>query len=128
MAEFSYQPLFEPMEDKTLYRKLPIEGVSTQVLNGKKFLTVTPETMTQLCEIAFDDISHLLRTSHLEKVAAILKDPEASSNDYFVAIELLKNAVIAAERIFPSCQDTGTALVVGKKGNRSLLLPMTLRP
>ncbi|MBM4304935.1 MAG: fumarate hydratase [Deltaproteobacteria bacterium] len=120
MAEFSYQPLFEPMEDKTLYRKLPIEGVSTQVLNGKKFLTVTPETMTQLCEIAFDDISHLLRTSHLEKVAAILKDPEASSNDYFVAIELLKNAVIAAERIFPSCQDTGTALVVGKKGESVL--------
>jgi fumarate hydratase class I len=120
MTEFNYQPLFEPMEDKTQYRKLPIDGVSIQVLNGKKFTTVTPEAITQLCETAFDDISHLLRTSHLEKVAAILNDPQASSNDRFVAVELLKNAVIAAERIFPSCQDTGTALVMGKKGESVL--------
>jgi fumarate hydratase class I len=120
MADFSYQPFFEPMEDKTTYRKLAIEGVKTQVFDGKKFLIVSPEAITQLCEIAFDDISHLLRTSHLEKVAAILKDPEASSNDRFVAVELLKNAVIAAERIFPSCQDTGTALVMGKKGESVL--------
>lgn len=116
MTEFNYQPLFETMEDKTTYRKLPISGLTTQTMNGKTFLIIAPEVLTELCEIAFDDVSHLLRTGHLEKLAAILKDPEASANDRFVAIELLKNAVIAAERIFPSCQDTGTALVMGKRG------------
>ncbi len=122
MTEFNYQPLFETMEDKTIYRKLPISGLTTQTMNGKTFLVIAPEVLTELCEIAFDDVSHLLRTGHLEKLAAILKDPEASANDRFVAIELLKNAVIAAERIFPSCQDTGTALVMGKKGESVLTL------
>lgn len=120
MSEFKYQPLIEKSEDKTQYRKLDIKGVSVENLGGKEFLKVSPEALSQLCATAFDDISHLLRTSHLEKVAYILKDPEASSNDRFVATELLKNAVIAAERVFPSCQDTGTAIVMGKKGEQVL--------
>lgn len=116
MSSFTYQPLFEKHPDHTAYRKLNLPSPVVEHLNGQEFLKVSPETLVKLCEIAFDDVSHLLRTSHLEKLALILKDPEASSNDRFVARELLKNAVIAAERIFPSCQDTGTALVMGKKG------------
>lgn len=115
---FEYQPLLDPVADKTTYRKLPLEGVSVEKWKDKEMLVVSPSVITQLTETAFDDVSHLLRTAHLEKLAKILKDPEASDNDCFVARELLKNAVIAAERVFPSCQDTGTALVVAKKGEQ----------
>lgn len=118
MKPFQYQTLFESHEDHTTYRKLPIPAPLLKDWNGKFILSVNPEDLVKLCEIAFDDVSHLLRSSHLEKLASILKDPEASSNDKFVARELLKNAVIAAERIFPSCQDTGTALIMGKKGEQ----------
>jgi fumarate hydratase, class I len=120
MSTFQYQPLFEPIEDKTQYRKLPLPGVEVRSLGGVEFLNVPPEVLGKLCEEAFDDVSHLLRSSHLEKLGHILKDPEASDNDRFVARELLKNSVIAAERVFPTCQDTGTALVMGKKGERVL--------
>ncbi|NDG27779.1 MAG: fumarate hydratase, partial [Proteobacteria bacterium] len=120
MADFKYQPLFESHADHTQYRKLNLPAPQVEEWKGKRFLKVDPQSLVFLCEEAFDDVSHLLRTSHLEKLAAILKDPEASSNDRFVAIELLKNAVIAAERVFPSCQDTGTALVLAKKGEQVL--------
>lgn len=120
MADFKYQPLFESHPDHTEYRKLSLPNPQVDTWEGKRFLKVDSKTLIGLCEAAFDDVSHLLRTSHLEKLAAILKDPEASSNDRFVAKELLKNAVIAAERIFPSCQDTGTALIMAKKGEKVL--------
>ncbi|MBI1862447.1 MAG: fumarate hydratase [Deltaproteobacteria bacterium] len=120
MPDFKYQPLFDATQDTTSYRKLPLGGVTPMTIEGKGFLQVEPATIRGLSQVAFDDVSHLLRQSHLEKVAKILSDPEASDNDRFVATELLKNAVIAAERIFPSCQDTGTAMAIGKKGERVL--------
>jgi fumarate hydratase class I len=113
---FSYQPIFEKTDDKTSYRLVTKEGIRLEKVAGREILAIDPSVMTRLTEVAFDDVSHLLRSSHLEKLAKILKDPDASDNDRFVAIELLKNAVIAAERIYPSCQDTGTAIVMGKKG------------
>jgi len=116
MKPFTYQPLFESHIGHTQYRKLSLPAPTFEQLGSKSFLKIDPESLVTLCETAFDDVSHLLRPTHLEKLAFILKDPESSSNDRFVARELLKNAVIAAERVFPSCQDTGTALVMGKKG------------
>ena len=113
---FHFQPIFEKGKDETEYRFLGKDGIKTEHLGGREILTVSPEALVKLTDEAFDDVSHLLRTSHLEKLSRILKDPEASANDRFVAVELLKNAVIAAERVFPSCQDTGTAIVMGKKG------------
>jgi fumarate hydratase class I len=113
---FQYQPIFEKGDDSTEYRLLTKDGLKVEKLGGREILTISPETIVKLTDEAFDDVSHLLRTSHLEKLSRILKDPEASDNDRFVATELLKNAVIAAERVFPSCQDTGTAIVMGKKG------------
>jgi len=121
---FRYQSIFdfsaEKKSDKTEYRFLGKDGVEVQKLGDREFLLVKPEAIRRLAEAAVDDVSHLLRTSHLEKLAKILKDPEASDNDRFVATDLLRNAVIAAERVFPSCQDTGTAIVMGKKGERVL--------
>ena len=116
MSQFEFQQIFEKSKDETLYRKLNMEGVSLERQGPRDILKVSPEVLTKLAETAFDDISHLLRTKHLEKVAKILRDPEASENDRFVALELIRNAVIAADRKFPSCQDTGTAIVMGKKG------------
>ncbi|MCX6125130.1 MAG: fumarate hydratase, partial [Proteobacteria bacterium] len=113
---FSHQPIFEKCDDRTVYRKLTADGIKIENLGGREILTVSESAITLLTDAAFDDVSHLLRTAHLEKLAKILKDPEASKNDRFVAVELLKNSVIAAERIFPSCQDTGTAIVMAKKG------------
>lgn len=113
---FHFQPIFEKQKDETDYRSLGSDGVSTEKWGNNTVLKVSPEAITRLTAAAFDDVSHLLRTAHLESLAAILKDPEASENDRFVAKELLRNAVIAAERVFPSCQDTGTALVLAKKG------------
>jgi fumarate hydratase class I len=113
---FTYQPIFEKTEDHTEYRLLTKDGVKVERLNGRDILVIDPDAIKKLTEAAMDDVSHLLRTAHLRKLEKILQDPEASDNDRFVTIELLKNAVIAAERIFPSCQDTGTAIVMGKKG------------
>lgn len=124
--EFQYQPIFEDghsgpdADDQTVYRKIEAESVETVQLGSETFLRVSADALRTLTRVAFDDVSHLLRTSHLEGLEKILKDPEASENDRFVASELIRNAVIAAERIFPSCQDTGTALVMAKRGSHVL--------
>ena len=115
-SNFNYQPIFEKTEDKTTYRLISRDGIKTEKMGDREILTVDPSVITALTDAAFDDVSHLLRPTHLQKLANILNDPEASANDRFVATELLKNAVIAAERVFPSCQDTGTAIVSVKKG------------
>jgi len=116
MPEFEFQPIFEKSPDSIKYRKLDITGIRVEKHGPRDVLVIHEDVLTKLTEIAFDDVSHLLRTSHLEKLAKILQDPEASDNDRFVATELLRNAIIASQRKFPSCQDTGTALIFGKKG------------
>jgi fumarate hydratase class I len=116
MADFGFQPLFELGPDETEYRKLTSDGVSTVEFQGRTLLAIEPEALTRLARDAMDDVAHLLRSSHLEQVSQILKDPEASENDRFVALELLKNANISAGHVLPFCQDTGTAIAIGHKG------------
>ncbi len=118
MAEFRYQEPFEHGADETPWRKLTDDYVSTLEVEGQTVLQLEPEGLAHLAREAMDDVSHLLRPGHLEQLARILDDPEASRNDRFVALELLKNANIAAGRVLPSCQDTGTAIVIGHKGER----------
>ncbi len=118
MAEFTYQEMFPLGKDFTEYRLVTQDYISTGSFEGQTMLKVDPEALTLLAEEAFRDVSHLLRASHLELVAGILNDPEASDNDRYVAEEMLKNAVIAAEMEFPLCQDTGTAIIMGKKGQQ----------
>lgn len=118
LMSFEYKNPFPIGEDKARYRLLFKEGLVVEVIGGRKVLKVAPEVLTRLAKDAFFDVSFLLRTEHLEKVAKILDDPEASENDRFVALTLLKNAVIAAEGKLPSCQDTGTAIVHAKKGEQ----------
>ncbi|ASY22142.1 fumarate hydratase, class I [Candidatus Planktophila versatilis] len=113
---FSYSDLLPIGEDTTKYRLLTKEGVRVEKIGDKQFLHVTAEAITLLTETAMHDISHYLRSEHLGQLAKILTDPEASANDRFVALDLLKNANIAAGGILPMCQDTGTALIMGKKG------------
>ena len=114
--QFSYADLLPIGEDKTKYRNIGSAGISVIKLGDREFLQVGPEALTLLSETAIHDISHYLRPAHLQQLANILKDPEASPNDRFVALDLLKNANIAAGGILPMCQDTGTALVMGKRG------------
>jgi fumarate hydratase class I len=109
--------IFHLGNDATTYRSLGKEHVSVEDWGGRKMLVVKPEALTELARAAFKDVSHLLRTSHLEMLRGILDDNEASSNDKFVALELLKNAAIAAGGTLPMCQDTGTAIVVAHKGD-----------
>ena len=116
MAEFAYQELLPIGTDTTPYRLLGTDGVSTMSAGGRTFVEVAPETLTLVTKQAMFEIAHLLRPGHLAQLRAILDDPEASPNDRFVALELLKNACIAAGGVLPSCQDTGTAIVKGKKG------------
>lgn len=116
MSEFQYQPLFELGADQTEYRHLTSDYVKTVDLGGQQILQVAPEALSYLAREAIDDVSHLLRKDHLAQLRKILDDPEASDNDRFVALELLKNANIAAGRVLPGCQDTGTAIVMGHKG------------
>lgn len=116
MPEFVHHPVFALGADATEYRPLTAAPVSTAVFEGRTVLKVPPEALTRLAEEAFQDIAFLLRPAHLGQLAAILKDPEASPNDKYVALELLRNAVISAERVLPQCQDTGTAIIMGKKG------------
>jgi len=117
MAEFRYQPICELSSHADLeFRKLSTEFVSSVDVGGREVLRVEPEALALLAREAMDDIAHLLRASHLKQLSRILEDPEASDNDRFVALELLKNANIAAGRVLPGCQDTGTAIVVGHKG------------
>ena len=120
MPEFIYEDLLPIGEDKTEYRLVSTEGVSTFSAEGMEFLKVSPEAIAQLTTEAIHDISHYLRDEHLEQLSKIMTDPEASPNDRFVALDLLKNANIAAGGVLPMCQDTGTALVMGKKGQRVL--------
>src|SRR4051794_16418138 len=116
MAEFEYQDLLPVGADETPYRKLTSDYVSTFEGGGHTFLQVAPEALTLLTAEAMRDIAHLLRPGHLAQLRKILDDPEASANDKFVALDLLKNASIAAGFILPGCQDTGTAIIKGKKG------------
>ena len=116
MTGFNFQPIFEKTVDNTNYRKISEDFVSTANFLEREFLVIDPKAIELLAELAFDDVSHLLRTEHLEGLHKILDDKEASDNDKYVATELLKNAVIASQRTFPSCQDTGTAIIMGKKG------------
>ncbi|HEU0070563.1 MAG TPA: fumarate hydratase [Alphaproteobacteria bacterium] len=104
--------------EHTAFRKLPGDYVETVEFDGQTMLKVKPEALTALTKEAFRDISHLLRTDHLKQLRKIMDDPEASDNDRFVAYELLKNANIAAGGVLPMCQDTGTAIIMGKKGQR----------
>ena len=113
---FSYSDLLPLGEDTTQYRLIGKEGVSVVKLGDKEFLQVEPSAISKLTEEAIHDINHYLRPDHLQQLANIMKDPEASANDRFVALDLLKNANIAAGGVLPMCQDTGTALVMGKKG------------
>jgi fumarate hydratase, class I len=113
---FSYSDLLPLGEDTTQYRSLGSDGVSVVKLGDKEFLQVTAEAISKLTEVAIHDINHYLRPEHLQQLANILQDSEASANDRFVALDLLKNANIAAGGVLPMCQDTGTALVMGKKG------------
>ncbi|MCM2439736.1 fumarate hydratase [Agrobacterium vitis] len=110
--------LFPLGEDTTPYRKLTADYVSVETFKGQEILTVDPEGLRLLAETALSDINHLLRPGHLKQLASILQDPEATDNDRFVAYDLLKNANIAAGGVLPMCQDTGTAIVMGKKGRR----------
>jgi fumarate hydratase class I len=118
MPEFVYQPIFEYGDDATEYRRL--EGASEHVtvaeFDGREILKVGSEALRLLAAEAFDDVSHLLRSGHLAQLRKILDDPDASANDRFVAFELLTNANIAAGRVLPGCQDTGTAIIVAHKG------------
>jgi fumarate hydratase, class I len=117
MTAFQYQELLPAgHHGDTPYRLLTKDGVSTFEAAGRTFLKVAPEALTLLTREAMVDIAHLLRPGHLAQLAKILDDSEATPNDRFVALELLKNANIAAGRVLPSCQDTGTAIVMGKKG------------
>ncbi len=115
---FLYSPMFPLGEDLTPWRRLPIEGVSTVEVEGKRVVKVPVRALEDLAFQACKDVSHLLRPGHLQQLANILRDPEASANDRFVALDLLKNANIAAGGVLPMCQDTGTAIVFGKKGQR----------
>ena len=117
-AGFRFAPMFPLGDSGTPWRKLDIAGVSTSTCDGQTVLRIKPEALTELAVQAYRDVSHLLRPAHLRQLRAILDDPEASSNDRFVALDLLKNAGIAAGGVLPMCQDTGTALVFGKKGQR----------
>ena len=116
MPEYSFQPMLEILDDTTPYKKLEIDGVRLEQQGDRQVLCIEPKVLEELSRQAFREVAHLLRPVHLEKVSRILSDPESSENDRFVAMDLLRNAVIAAEMEFPGCQDTGTAIVLGKKG------------
>ena len=118
MAEFNYQEMFPLGADTTDYKLISTDGIRTATFNDREITIVAAEALAALSEAAFRDVSHLYRTHHLESLHRILEDPEASQNDRFVALEMLKNAVIAAEGEFPMCQDTGTAVIMGKKGQQ----------
>src|SRR6201982_1218677 len=119
MSDAAYYELFPLGADDTSYRKLTGDRVSVGDFEGRRIVKVAPEALTLLARQAFIDSAHLLRPGHLAQLRAILDDPEASANDKFVAFDLLKNANIAAGGVLPMCQDTGTAIVMGKKGQEA---------
>ena len=116
MADFFYQEPYPIQKDTTEYRKVSSDYVTAEQIGNREVLNIDPKGLEFLAQEALSDVSFYLRTSHLEKLRAILDDPEATDNDRFVAYNLLQNATVAAEGQLPSCQDTGTAIVVGKKG------------
>ena len=116
MAEFIYEKPFQIERDSTTYRLLTKEYVYVVEEGGRKILKVDPIGLEILASEAVSEISFFLRTSHLEKLAAILDDPEATDNDRFVAYLMIRNAVVSSKKDLPGCQDTGTAIVIGKKG------------
>ena len=118
MPEFRYQTMFPHGEDATVYRRLDGEWSSTDTFRGEPMLVVDAAALTRLAFEAVRDVSHLFRPGHLAQLRRILDDPEASANDRFVALNMLRNACVSAGMVLPSCQDTGTAIVVGKKGQR----------
>jgi fumarate hydratase, class I len=120
MPEFSYTDMLPTAADDTEYRLLTTDGISVQRTLGREFLLLEPEVLTELTAAAMHDIAHLLRPAHLRQLRSILDDPQASGNDKFVAGDLLKNACIAAGGVLPMCQDTGTAIVMGKRGQQVL--------
>jgi fumarate hydratase class I len=120
MPEFSYTDLLPLGEDKTDYRQVTADGIATRQAFGRTFLDVEPGALSLLTQTAMRDIAHLLRPGHLRQLRSILDDPEASGNDRFVARDLLLNACIAAGGVLPMCQDTGTAIVMGKRGQHVL--------
>ena len=113
---YKHAPLFPAGKDLTPYRKLGADGVRVEKVMGKDVIVVARDALRALAEAAFADINHLLRPGHLKQLRSILDDPEASDNDRFVAFDFLKNANIAAGGVLPMCQDTGTAIIMGKKG------------
>jgi fumarate hydratase, class I len=118
MPEFQFQEMFPAHTDPYVYRKLDVSGLATGSYKGRRILEVAPDVLTQLAAEAISDVSHLYRPSHLAQLRKILDDPEASDNDKFVARTQLRNAVTSAGRVLPACQDTGTAIVMGKKGQQ----------
>ena len=119
MSTFRYQEMFphaHPVE--TEWRRLDIDGVSVSTFRGEAILDVTPAALTELAATAIRDVNHLYRPSHLQQLTDILDDPEASANDRFVVTALLRNAITSSGFVLPSCQDTGTAIIMGKKGQR----------
>ena len=118
MTQFKYAPMFQLGKDTTEYYKLTSEGVSVGEFEGHEILKVTPEALTMLSNTAFRDVNFLLRREHNEQVAKILSDPEASDNDKYVALMFLRNAEVAAKGKLPFCQDTGTAIIHGEKGQQ----------
>ncbi len=120
MAEFHHQPIFDLGDDPTEYRLITTDGISTSEHGGRTFLEVDSKALTRVAEEAMSDVSYFLRTAHLASLSSILDDPEASENDRFVALELLKNANVASGGVLPMCQDTGTAIIVGHKGQHVL--------
>ena len=117
MSEFNYEKLFQYGKDKTNYRQLDIGPIKKTKINGKNILHISSDIIENLSKIAFYEISHFLRENHLKQIAKIFEDPDASENDKYVALTLLKNANTAAGGVLPMCQDTGTAIVVAKKGS-----------
>ncbi|MEA1968016.1 MAG: fumarate hydratase [Thermodesulfobacteriota bacterium] len=116
MNDFKYKSMFPMGEDTTEYKLISKDHVKITEFEGQEILKIEPKALTLLARQAFKDVAHLYRSDHLEKLQGIINDNESSDNDRYIALELLKNAVIAAEKVYPMCQDTGTAIIMGKKG------------
>ena len=114
--DFIYQDPYPILKDDTVYKKLTSDYVKVEQLGDREILTVDPKGLELLAEKAMEDVSFMLRSEHLASLRRIIDDPEATDNDRFVAYNLLQNAAVAVEGALPSCQDTGTAIVVAKKG------------
>ena len=118
IPDFKYAPMFQLGKDDTEYYLLTKEGVSVSEFDGKPILKVSPEALEKLSQQAFHDVSFMLRRKHNEQVAKILRDPEASENDKYVALTFLRNAEVSVKGQLPLCQDTGTAIIHGEKGQQ----------